>query len=123
MASKIDQAVMVSTMIAQHLERQVDEEINRLDNLGEADIASIRQKRMADMKKRQEKTKEWLAKGHGEYSEVATEKDFFQAMKGEERMVCHFYRENWPCKVRMNPVHAHFMQPMRYLGKPVFLYR
>jgi hypothetical protein len=20
-------------------------------------------------------------------------------MKGEERMVCHFFRDNWPCKV------------------------
>jgi hypothetical protein len=20
-------------------------------------------------------------------------------MKGEERMICHFYRDNWPCKV------------------------
>lgn len=89
------------TMIAQQLERQVDEEINRLDNLGESDIASIRQKRMVELRKKQEKTKEWLAKGHGEYNEVATEKDFFEAMKGEERMICHFYRENWPCKVCM----------------------
>ena len=23
-------------------------------------------------------------------------------MKGTERMVCHFYRENWPCKVTCN---------------------
>ena len=36
----------------------------------------------------------------GQYEEIATEKDFFNTMKGEERMICHFYRENWPCKVR-----------------------
>ena len=78
-------------MIANQLERQVDEEINRLDNLGETDIASLRQKRMAE-----------LAKGHGEYTEVLSEKEFFEAMKGEERMICHFYRENWPCKVRLD---------------------
>jgi hypothetical protein len=23
-------------------------------------------------------------------------------MKGEERMICHFYRDNWPCKVCNN---------------------
>jgi len=23
----------------------------------------------------------------------------FRAVQGEERMICHFYRENWPCKV------------------------
>jgi hypothetical protein len=95
------------TMIALQLERQVDDEINRLDNLGEADIASIRQKRMAELRKKQEKTKEWLAKGHGEYSEVLSEKEFFEAMKGEERMICHFYRENWPCKVRDMPLSYH----------------
>ena len=37
--------------------------------------------------------------GHGEYREILSEKDFFAEMKGTERMVCHFYRENWPCKV------------------------
>jgi hypothetical protein len=83
---------------------------------------------MAAMRKKQEKSKEWLAKGHGalllrsyfgmppstfrangrsvvviagQYEEIATEKDFFNTMKGEERMICHFYRENWPCKVCM----------------------
>ncbi len=41
---------------------------------------------------------EWIRRGHGEYREV-DEKDFFKEMKGEERMVCHFFRNNWPCKV------------------------
>ena len=42
---------------------------------------------------------EWVRRGHGEYREIQGEKEFFAEMKGEERMVCHFYRENWPCKV------------------------
>lgn len=25
-------------------------------------------------------------------------------MKGEDRMICHFYRENWPCKVNWQSV-------------------
>ena len=85
--------------LAKHLENQVDAEIHKLDNLNDDDIDAIRKKRMLALKKRQENMKEWAAKGHGEYTEVATEKDFFAAMKGEERVVCHFYRENWPCKV------------------------
>lgn len=92
----IEQAV---ASVASVLERQIDSEIKRLDNLGEDDLETIRKQRVADMRRKQEKSKEWLAKGHGEYNEVATEKEFFETMKGEERMICHFYRENWPCKV------------------------
>ena len=45
----------------------------------------------------QSKRQEWLARGHGELREVS-ERDFFQEMKGEERMVCLFYRESPPCQ-------------------------
>ena len=46
----------------------------------------------------QQKRQEWLRRGHGEYRDV-DEKEFFAEMKKTERMVCHFYRNNWPCKV------------------------
>jgi len=43
---------------------------------------------------------EWLTKGHGEYSEVAEEKDFFDVCKKSERVVCHFYRnDTFRCKI------------------------
>ena len=51
------------------------------------------------MRRAQSRREEWASKGHGEYREIPDEKAFFKEMKGEERMVCHFYRENWPCKV------------------------
>lgn len=89
--------------LARQLEAQVDAEINKLDNLNDDDIESIRQKRLLDMKKRQEKMRVWAERGHGEYTEVQTEVEFFKEMKGEERMVCHFYRDNWPCKVTRGP--------------------
>jgi len=41
---------------------------------------------------------EWLRKGHGELQEVQ-ERDFFSEAKGEERVLCLFYRESWPCQV------------------------
>mmetsp|Transcript_31194 Transcript_31194/g.79528 ORF Transcript_31194/g.79528 Transcript_31194/m.79528 type:complete len:212 (-) Transcript_31194:958-1593(-) len=97
MAQQVIQQAVAA--IAAQMEENIDKEINRLDNLNEDDLESIRAKRMAEMRKRQEKSKEWIARGHGEYQEVMTEQEFFKVMKGEERMVCHFYRENWPCKV------------------------
>lgn len=48
---------------------------------------------------RLEKNKEtWLARGHGALSPT-TEKDFFKEMKGEERLVCLFYRASPACEV------------------------
>ena len=59
----------------------------------------IKQRRLQQMKKAQEQRARWKADGHGEYREIMGEKEFFKEMKGVERMVAHFYRENWPCKV------------------------
>lgn len=53
---------------------------------------------LQDIKRAAAKKQQWLAAGHGEYREAAMEKDFFAEMKGEERVVCHFYRDSWPCK-------------------------
>jgi hypothetical protein len=85
--------------VAQQLEQQVDQEMHKLDNLQDDDIAGLRQKRLHQLKRQQDKQREWVEKGHGEYKELNSEKEFFREMKGEERMVCHFYRESFPCKV------------------------
>ena len=85
---------------AQKVEDQLDNEMHQLQKLDEDDMESLRQQRLQQMKKAALKKKEWLRKGHGEYNEIASEKEFFAEMKGEERMICHFYRENWPCKVQ-----------------------
>lgn len=86
-------------MVGAQMEQQVDAEMHRLENLGETDLDAIRKERILAMKRRQQKSKEWMARGHGEYRELPTEKEFFEETKGEERVICHFYRENWPCKV------------------------
>mmetsp|Transcript_34209 Transcript_34209/g.61695 ORF Transcript_34209/g.61695 Transcript_34209/m.61695 type:complete len:131 (-) Transcript_34209:586-978(-) len=101
MSNAVVQKVMENAVmgLAKKLESQIDSEINKLDNLNDDDIESIRQKRLEEIKRRQEKSKEWIQKGHGEYIELFNEQEFFKAMKGEEKMVCHFFRENWPCKV------------------------
>lgn len=44
---------------AKQLEQQLDNEISRLDNLGTDDIEKIREKRIKEMKQRQEKIVLW----------------------------------------------------------------
>jgi hypothetical protein len=38
--------------------------------------------------------KDWLSKGHGEYREIPSEKDFFGEVKESKNVVCHFYRDS-----------------------------
>lgn len=47
---------------AMQLEKQLDSEIERLDNLGIDDIEVIRDKRLKEMKQRQEKIVQWKQK-------------------------------------------------------------
>ncbi|KAK4405184.1 Thioredoxin domain-containing protein 9 [Sesamum angolense] len=56
------------------------------------------------MKKMAEKRSRWIALGHAEYLEIPYEKEFFSVVKASERVVCHFYRENWPCKLLLFPL-------------------
>lgn len=52
------------------------------------------------MKKLASQRESWAAKGHGVYSEVTEEKDFFEVCKKSEKVVCHFYREStFRCKI------------------------
>lgn len=91
----LDQAVLA---VAKQIEDQVDSEINKLSNLGEDDIEALRQKRLEEMRRLGEKKQQWLADGHGEIKEI-NEKEFFQEVKGVERVLCLFYRDSMPCKV------------------------
>ncbi|KAI0515558.1 hypothetical protein KFK09_008223 [Dendrobium nobile] len=84
--------------VVQAVEDKLDEEIAALDRLDLDDLEALRERRLQQMKKIAEKRSRWMSLGHGEYSEIS-EKDFFSAVKASERVVCHFYRGNWPCKV------------------------
>ncbi|XP_051131440.1 thioredoxin domain-containing protein 9 homolog [Andrographis paniculata] len=85
--------------VAKAVEDKIDDEIAALDRLDLDDIEVLRERRLQQMKKMAEKRSRWTALGHGEYSEIPNEKEFFSVVKASERVVCHFYRENWPCKV------------------------
>ena len=101
MESQIIQQAIEHNVIAaaKQVEDQLDSQLHALENLDSDSLEDLRQKRLQQFKVFSRKKQEWLDKGHGQYNEVLSEKDFFGEMRGEERMVCHFYRENWPCKV------------------------
>lgn len=86
---KAVEAVMVGA--AQKMESELDSEIEKLNNLQDDDLESIRQRRMAQMKKESEQKMMWKRNGHGTLQHV-TEKDFFERAKGVERVVVIFFR-------------------------------
>jgi len=99
MENVVREVLEANVLQAAHtIETQLDEQLHKLDNLEEDDLERIRLKRLEEMKRMQTKREEWLSRGHGELQEV-NEKDFFAEMKGEERLVCHFYRSSIPCQV------------------------
>lgn len=96
------QAAVERTLLesAKIVEEQIDAEIEKLEKLKDDDLEGIRQKRLEGMKKYEKKKKEWLQLGHGEYSELASEPEFFEACKRSENVVCHFYRDStFRCKI------------------------
>ena len=52
------------------------------------------------MKQAANQKEEWLKNGHGKYEEIGEEKDFFDACKKSNKLVCHFYRDStFRCKI------------------------
>ena len=85
---------------AVQLERQLDSELNRLDALDSDDLQALRDQRMREMKKLQEQKQTWLNNGHGVYTELADEKEFFEVSKKSPNIICHFYRDGAErCKI------------------------
>jgi len=92
------QAIVEKQLAA--VEEHVDAELDRLTKVDEDELSLLRQKRMDEMKKVQQQKKEWEAAGHGEYTEVSEEKEFFNICKRSKRVVCHFYSDSFfRCKI------------------------
>ncbi|XP_058789486.1 thioredoxin domain-containing protein 9 [Phymastichus coffea] len=86
--------------IASHVEKQLDAEIEKLDNLNIDDIEKLREHRLKEMKKMQQQKQIWLSQGHGEYTELSDEKEFFEVCKKSDKVVCHFYKDGTErCKI------------------------
>lgn len=97
MADMLSQRLLEAAKV---VEEQVDEQLRDLDNLDDDGYEAIRQKRMEQMKKMAAKRDEWIQNGHGQYSELPGEKEFFDATKKSKRVIVHFYRDaTFRCKI------------------------
>lgn len=68
--------------------------------MGEDDFEILRRRRMEALKKQQQQKQEWLSQGHGDYTEITMEKEFFDQSKTSKNLVCHFYRDStFRCKI------------------------
>lgn len=93
----IEQTLLQATQI---IEQQVDAEIAKLDHMEEDDFEALRKRRMQAMKQLQQQKQEWRNQGHGEYTEITTEKEFFEQTKQSKKVVVHFYRDaTFRCKI------------------------
>ncbi|KAL3679428.1 hypothetical protein R1sor_022384 [Riccia sorocarpa] len=71
--------------VAKAVEDQLDDQIAKLDNLDDDDLERLRERRLRQYKQIAEKKKQWATLGHGEYSDVAVEKEFFSIVKASDR--------------------------------------
>lgn len=89
------------TIKAKSLARRGDESDDESDSDFSDDdaLASIRNKRIADLKIRSKLNEEWLKRGHGQYSEIV-EEDFLPTVTKSKHVVCHFYHKDFErCKI------------------------
>lgn len=85
---------------AQVIEDQVDAEIEKLEKMDDEELEAIERKRMAALRKQMKMKNEWIQNGHGDYSILDNEKEFFEACKKSSNFVCHFYRQStMRCKI------------------------
>ena len=82
---------------AKSMEDALDDELHRMNNMDQDDLENIVASAWRSMKG--DTADGRRAMGHGELRDLQDEKEFFSEMKGEDMMVVHFYRNNWPCKV------------------------
>lgn len=101
--SQLDMGALLGEQLmtaARIMEEQVDDEIKALERMDEDDLEAIKRRRMEAMKKAKEAKEKCLQQGHGEYSEIPEEKEFFNVTKNSNNVVCHFYRdETFRCKI------------------------
>mmetsp|Transcript_15350 Transcript_15350/g.44911 ORF Transcript_15350/g.44911 Transcript_15350/m.44911 type:complete len:202 (-) Transcript_15350:603-1208(-) len=93
----------VAAMALGSIEKAVDDEIERIDNMGEDDFARIRRLRIEEMKAKALEKEQWRRNDHGSLAQITDQKEFFEACKKSKRCVCLFYRDgNKWCDVLSN---------------------
>ncbi|KEG08764.1 putative ATP binding protein-like protein [Trypanosoma grayi] len=91
MSNPTEQALL---QIAETIERAVDDEMERVDNIDEEELMELRRKRLRGLKEMEARRSAWLKKGHGHLQELTDPKEFFEAVEQSERVVVHFMRRS-----------------------------
>ncbi|MEQ2237199.1 Thioredoxin domain-containing protein 9 [Ilyodon furcidens] len=100
MANPVEIINKVMEQTAKAVEEQVDAQLSKLNEMDDDDLERLKERRLEALKKAQKQKQEWLSKGHGEYREISSERDFFGEVKESKNVVCHFYRNStFRCKV------------------------
>lgn len=100
LAAMASQPMDIITKVLEQVEGQVDAQLSKLNEMDEEDFERLKEKRLEALKKSQKQKQEWLCKGHGEYREIPSEKDFFSEVKESKHVVCHFYKDStFRCKI------------------------
>ena len=86
------QAEEMVLRMAEQIEAAIDDELDRVDHMGEDEVAAIRKNRLKQLQDMQKRKDIWVRHGHGEYRIITDPKDFFTHMKQSERVICHFGR-------------------------------
>lgn len=90
----------VAMAAANIIESQVDEKLRKLDEMDDDDLDRMRERRIQQMKKAQAQKEDYIRAGHGVYTEITDQRDFFDQAKKSKRMIVHFYRPvTWRCEV------------------------
>jgi len=90
------QAMMDNAMLAMmnQVEQAVDDEMDKIENMTEDDLAKIRANRIKEMKKKAEMQQEWQNQGHGTVTKITDQRDFFAATKKSEKVIALFNRDS-----------------------------
>jgi hypothetical protein len=78
--------------VAETMERAVDDELSRFDNMEDEDLAAIRARRRDQVHSMAKRRDLWVQRGHGSYHEITDPQHFFDSVKASERVVVHFKR-------------------------------
>lgn len=89
----------MSSVLDQNNER-LDYQIDRLQKMTEQELEELREKKIARRDELGHQRGEWLRKGHGVYTEICDEADFFRECK-HSRLVCiqMFRPSTWRCEL------------------------
>eukprot|EP00669_Euglena_mutabilis_P012787 TRINITY_DN7465_c0_g1_i1.p1 TRINITY_DN7465_c0_g1~~TRINITY_DN7465_c0_g1_i1.p1 ORF type:complete len:232 (-),score=76.59 TRINITY_DN7465_c0_g1_i1:239-913(-) len=83
-----------------------DEWDHLLEDGDNADLERLRLQRLAQLKHEEESRAGYLAKGHGEYSEI-TEQEFLPTLNASALAACHFFHRDFErCKIMDMHLHT-----------------